>query len=351
MTSKTKLLRLLLLGSFALVVATAVGQAPAAPAPTTPGSPARSVGTVKAIAGTSVTLTTDAGSEVKVSLQPPVTMVRTAPGRKDLQGAAPIQLQDIKPGDRMLVRGKLGDDGSTLVAASAIVMKAEDVAQKQQQERDDWRKRGINGVVKSIDPAAGTISVSTGGLAAKIVSVHVVPNTIIRRYAPDSVKFDDAKISTLAQMNAGDQLRARGDRSPDGNDFTAQEIVSGTFRNLAGTVVSTSAPDNTLTISDLLSKKQVTVKVGQDSQLRKLPPMIAQGMAIRLKGGTPGAPGSAGAAGGPGAMPPGAGAGGPPGGAGFGGPGGPGAAGRGQGDLQQMLARLPASITYRLAKG
>ena len=66
-------------------------------------------------------------------------MVRTAPGRKDLQGAAPIQLQDIKAGDRMLVRGKLGDDGSTLVAASAIVMKAEDVAQKQQQERDDWR--------------------------------------------------------------------------------------------------------------------------------------------------------------------------------------------------------------------
>ena len=96
--------------------------------------------------------------------------------------------------------------------------------------------------MKSIDPAAGTISVSTGGLAAKIVSVHVAPNTIIRRYAPDSVKFDDARISTLAQMNAGDQLRARGDRSPDGNDFTAQEIVSGTFRNLAGTVVSTRPP-------------------------------------------------------------------------------------------------------------
>ena len=38
---------------------------------------------------------------------------------------------------------------------------------------------------------------------------------------------------------------------------------------------------------DLLTKQPVTVKVSQDSQLRKLPQMMAQRIAMRLKGQTP----------------------------------------------------------------
>jgi len=354
------------IASFALLAISAVfSHAQAQPAQAAaPGAAAHSVGTVKAIAGTSVILTTDAGSEVNILVQPPAVMVRTAPGHKDLQGATAIQVQDVKPGDRMLVRGKLSDDGKTIVAASAIVMKHEDIVQKQQQEQDDWRKRGINGVVKSVDAAVGAVTISTGsGATAKSVAIRVSKDTIIRRYAPDSVKFDDAKLTTIDQVKPGDQLRARGDHNADGSEFTAEEIVSGSFRNLAGTVVSADASNGNVTITDLMSKKQVTVKVGPDSQLRKLPAMIAQGIAMRLKGGTPGAaPGApASAAGSPAAGA----AGPPPGGAGMGSGAGLASGGMGSGagrpagglrsggpaDLQQMLSRMPPVTVADLQKG
>jgi hypothetical protein len=44
------------------------------------------------------------------------------------------------------------------------------------------------------------------------------------------VKFADAKPSQLADLRKGDQVRARGDKTPDGSEMTADEIVSGQFR-------------------------------------------------------------------------------------------------------------------------
>lgn len=263
------------------------GQAPPAAAPAS-----ISLGTVKSIAGDSIAITTDAGTELNVTVAAGAKILRTAPGRKDLQGATAIQLTDIQAGDRMLARGKLAEDGKTVLASSVIVMKHEDIAQKQQADEEAWRTRGIAGVVKSVDPAAQTITVSTGGLAAKNILVHVAKTTTLRRYAPDSVKFDDAKPGTFADVKPGDQLRARGDKNADGSEITADEIVSGTFRNIAGTVSSTNAADNTVTIADLLSKKPVTIKINSDSQMHKLPQMMAYGIAARLKGTS-----SAGAAG------------------------------------------------------
>ena len=52
---------------------------------------------------------------------------------------------------------------------------------------------------------------SLGG--KKVVTVHTTKATIVRRYAPDSIQFDEAKPSTLADIKPGDQLRARGDRN------------------------------------------------------------------------------------------------------------------------------------------
>jgi hypothetical protein len=257
-----------------------LGQAAAAPSRV-----AISLGTVKTVSGNSIALTTDAGTELNVTVEPDARLLRTAPGRKDLQGATPIALSDVQAGDRMLARGKLADDGKTVLASSLVVMKREDIAQKQQQEQEDWRNRGVSGVVKSVDPATGTIIISTGGLAAKMIAIKISQSTMLRRYSPDSVKFDDAKPGTLDQIKPGDQLRARGDRSPDGAEVTADEVVSGVFRNIAGTVISADPANNTVTISDLLSKKPVTVKIGPGSQLRELPQMMAIGIAARLKRG------------------------------------------------------------------
>jgi hypothetical protein len=317
-------------------------------------SAARSLGTVKSISGNSITLATDAGAEVNVSIQPDAKLIRTAPGRKDLQGAAPVQLSEIQTGDRMLARGSMAPDGKTILASSVIVMKREDIAQKQEQEQEDWRTRGIAGVVKSVDPAAETITISTGGLVAKTVAIHVSKSTILRRYSPNSIKFDDAKPGSFEQIKAGDQIRARGNRDATSGDIAADEIVSGTFRNIAGTVISTDAATQTVTISDLLSKKPITVKIGADSQLHKIPQMMAMGIAARLKGPAAGANGAAPGAGAPGH----AGQQNSPSGAApsqgawqrraGGGEGGGAARG---GDFQQMLARMPAITIADLQKG
>jgi len=310
---------------------------------------ARSLGTVKSINGKTIVLTTAEG-EVTIQVQDDARLLRIEPGEKDLKNAQPLQLQDLQVGDRILVRGAFGPDGKTLLAASVIAMKQADIATKQAHERDEWQRHGVGGLVIKVDAATGTITISTNAVgAAKDVAVHVSKQTVLRRYATDSVKFDDAKAAPLEQIKLGDQLRARGTRSPDGTGLAADEVVSGTFRNIAGTINGVDAGAGTLTVMDLVTKKPVTVKIGPDAQLRKLPPMVAQRMAVRLKGGAPeaaagGRQGGA-ATGGQTQRAPGGGqnaSGAPSNGA------GPGGAGRG-GDMQ--LSRMPAVTLAELQKG
>src|SRR6266849_6120338 len=325
--------------------------------PTQAAAVARPVGTIKSISGNIIILTTDVGVDVTVQIQEATKLVRIAPGQKDLKDAAPIQLADVQPGDRILVRGKLADDGKSVVAASVIAMKKSDIAEKQSREREEWQKHGFGGLVNSVDAADGTISIGLPSPGEKkSVAVHLSKDTILRRYASDSVKFDDAKPAPLDQIKPGDQLRARGTRSADGAEFTADEIVSGTFRNTAGPISALDASAGTITVQDLVSKKSITVKITAESQLRKLPPPMAQRIAARLKGTPPEAQSSA-------PTPSGAGSvanaeptrkpvGPPPGGAGAGGSSGMGRPGGGGiADLQQMISRMPAATLADLQKG
>jgi len=276
-----------------------------------------------------------------VLVQPSTRVLRMAPGQKDLKDAAPLSLTDLQPGDRMIIRGSLADDGKSVVASSLLVMKKADIEQRQEQEREDWQKRGVGGLVKAIDPASGTVTLSTGAAGSgKTITVRVSKETIVRRYAPESVRFQDAKPATVEQIKSGDQLRARGALSAEGTELSAEEIVFGSFRNIAGTVTAIDSADNTLSVMDLITKKPVSVKITADSQLRKVPPMVAQRIAIRLKGSPPDS--GQGASGGnqsPALKAEQA----------------PGAAGgsrlRGAGDLQQMLSRLPAVTLADLQKG
>jgi hypothetical protein len=317
-----------------------------------PGSASRRIGAIKAIAGNTITLTPDSGPDNTVTVQPETRIVRIAPGEKDLKNATPIQLPDLQVGDRILVAGKASDDNQSLAASSIVVMTHSDLAAQHQKDLQDWQKRGIDGVATTVDAAGGTVTIS---VSSKNVVLHTSKTTVIRRYAPDSVKFDDAKPGTLAEIHAGDQVRARGERSADGGQLTADEIVSGSFRNIAGTVNSVDASSSTVTVHDLLSKKNVTVKITADSQLHQLPAEMAQRMAARLKrtagGAAPdGAPAGAasgsdsGANGQNGHQ---------AGGSGATAGGGNGAARRSGGapDLQQMLGRLPAVALNDLHKG
>lgn len=308
----------------------------AAQAQQTPAS-SRVIGTVASVSGNSVSVKTDAGPVVSVAVPDTANIVRTAPGSKTLTGAAKIALSDVETGDRVLMLVA----GDPPTAKVVVVNKQSDIAARQQQEQADWARRGVGGLVKSVDTAAGTVTITA---TDSTLVIHTAPNTIIRRYAPDSVKFSDAQSSTLAAIQPGDQVTARGDRS--GDDVTAEEIVSGSFRNVAGTVVSTDASAGTLTVKDLVTKRTVMIKTTPDSDLRKLDPQMAQIIAVRLK------------AAGSGAAAPGAGApaGAAPGGGGGqyrgqGGQGGPGAGQGGGNALARVLQRSPEIHVSDLHKG
>jgi len=340
---------------------------------------ARLVGTIKSVSGSALVVTLDSGTDNTLSFADGARIIRAAPGQADLKSAPTIQVSDIQVGDRISVRGQAGDN-SVFVASSALVMAKSDIAQKQQRERDEWRK-GVGGLVKAVDRTAGTITIpnSLAGAGEQMV-IHASPQTEIRRYSPDSVKFEDAKPSTLDQIKPGDQVRARGTKSEDGSEFTAQAIVSGAFKEMAATVASIDPANNRVTVTDLATKQPVTIKVGPDSMLRKLPQMMAAGIAMRLKGismpgGAPtgeGTPAANSVSSGKGAVAGNKVSGGwqreEGGGQGWqhrngvgsvGGPGAPGAPGgvggfrdgKGAPDFQQILARMPAMQLTDLNKG
>jgi Domain of unknown function (DUF5666) len=295
----------------------------------------KSLGAVKSISGKTLVLKTDAGPEVTINLLDGTRVMRLAPGQTDLKSATPMTLPEIQIGDRMLVRGRPGDNDA-LTAISIVVMKQADVAQKQQHDREDWQKRGTGGIVSAIDPAAGSITVAVTPTLSVLVKTS--KDTSFLRYAPASVKFSDAQKGTMDQIKTGDQLRARGNRSADGKELAAEEVISGTFRNIAGTISSIDAANHTITVKDVLAKKSVVITFNADSQLRKLAPQMAQRLAFFLKGGAAAAQGGAPSGG---ATP----AGGSPAAGGAAGPRPAGAP-----DFQQLLSRIPSVTLPELQK-
>src|ERR1700688_1652596 len=132
---------------------------------------AKAVGTVKSINGNSVVLTTDSGAEMTVALTDSTRVLRATPGQTDLKSAIPIQASDIRVGDRVLALGPSGE-GNSFTASTLVVMKQSDIADKQQQEREEWRK-GTDGIVKEVNRAAGTITISNAlASSGKPIVIH-----------------------------------------------------------------------------------------------------------------------------------------------------------------------------------
>ena len=126
-------------------------------------------------------------------------------------------------------------------------------------------------------------------------------------------------------------------RSADSRDLNADEIVSGSFHNIAGTIVSVDASAGILTVHDLAAKQDVQVRVTSQTQMRKLPPPLAQRIAVRLKGEPAGEGPEHGAR---------------PASANEGGRAAEqNAANHSGGDFQQLIGRLPAASLADLQKG
>jgi Cu/Ag efflux protein CusF len=304
-------------------------------------------GTITALNGNTLSVKIDVDGIQQVDVPSTAAILRVAPDAKNLSAAEKIQFSDLAVGDRVSVKADPSGSGPAIQALRIFAVKQSDLALKHQKDREDWQRRGAGGLVKSVDAASGVIVLTSGaGAVAKTVTVHTSKTTILRRYAQASVNPDEALPTPIDAIHVGDQLSARGDKNADGTEIAAEEVISGSFLNIAGTVTSLDAAGSTLTVKDLATKKQVTIHVTAEAQMRRLPDRMATMLAMGLKG-TPG-----GGQGAPsGSTPPasGAWAGGPHNGPPHNGPwGGPG----GQPpDPQQMLSRAPAIQLTDLQKG
>ncbi len=341
MLLSTLVLPLLLLGSQA-----------ATPAQTGPRKADSAVGEVTAVAGPQLTLKSDAGDTLTVAIDEKASLLRAKPGATSLADASPLALEELGVGDRVLVRGRLSEDRRNFTARQVVVMTKGDISQKREAEQAEWRRRGLLGTVTAVDAAKGEITLQPRrGGAGTIVIPTTDRKIAFRRYAPDSVKFSDAKSSRLAEVQVGDQLRALGDRTPDGSQFLAEQLVFGSFRTVVGDVVSVDGAKGLLTLKTEDTPATVSVSVGSDARIRRLPAEMAARLAAPREGSGGGAPGS----GAPGAGAPAAG----PSGPGGPGPGAPGAGGgswgggraREGGGGEDLLERLPAATLAELKAG
>lgn len=312
------------------------------------------IGEVTAIdaAANRLTVKTDAGTSVSVMLNEKTAYMRLAPGEKTLANAVKIQLMDVTLGDRVWARGKVAEDQKSVPAIALVVMTKAALDEKHERERAEWRRRSVAGIVTALNPDTKEITLGMRGrVEATPVLITTAGNVEFRRYAPDSVKFSDARPSSFAELKVGDQLRALGERSADGARFTPEKIVSGSFRTIGGAVTAVNAAASEIKIKDVQSGQPVTIVVSRDSLLRRLPPEMAARLARRgARGGDTGGSGDE-AANAPGANRRETGArpsteGGEgerrPGGAGRWQNGDGARAGRGGFDFQEMLERLPA---------
>lgn len=297
------------------------------------------LGTVTAVNSGEKTFTVKddkTGTEFTVSAENARRFLKVPPGEKDLKKAKAIDASQITVGDRLLARGHKDPSAPKLNALIVIVMTAGELQQRHQAELADWQKRGTHGTLASVDAAAKQLTMTertpTG---PQTVTVVTTPTTQFTRYAKNSVKYSDAKPSTFAALQPGDQLRVLGDKSADGTKITAEQILSGAFETVPATIVSISPDGKQLQATNIRTRQPLTVTLTDESAIRRLPPAMAEGLARRMRGGSAGANGAA-----PGSAPP---------------PNepaaGPRPAGGANGDMSQILERLPKASVSDLKPG
>lgn len=315
-------------GVFALVF----GQTPEAVKPSVIS------GDVVSITATSIVVKAKTGN-VDVAVTHKTEFKKVTAENPSIKTAIAATATDIGVGDKLMVTGIMNADGKSLPARAVYLMSKSDIAQKQAKDAEKWRTRGIAGRVTAVNAQTSQLTVEIRGLVGSSTMVLTPKaDAVFHRYAPDSIKFEEALNSSLSEVKQGDMIRALGDKSADGTSFSAEEVVTGAFQTIAGTVKSIDAEKKEVVITDLQTKKDVTVVIGTASMMKRFPAEMAE----RLAGG---------AMAGGGLRPPGQGqptAGGPPVGGGQGRPAGvsgqgrPGFGGQGaSGGIDDMLERFP----------
>ena len=274
---------------FSLSTISILAQTPTpSPAPALSGIKANlAAGEVKAISTSDnkITLKTTDG-EIDVLLTPTTSYKKVLPEKPSLKDAVETNLSEIGVGDKVVVTGTVSADKKTIPAKTFLLMTKSDLSKKVAAEREMWRTRGISGRVESVDFKTQTITVVSRGMAGE-TKIAVTPKEAIsyRRYSSESVKYADAKESSLAEIKAGDQIRALGDKGADGLTFKAEQILTGSFKTVAGKITAIDLAKNEITIADAQSKKPIVIALNSNSVMKKFPTELAQMMAMRMAGG------------------------------------------------------------------
>ncbi len=274
--------------------------------------------------------------ELNVALTDKTEYKRVPADNPSLKAAVAAAFAEIGTGDKLMVLGMMSEDKKSLLAKSVYLMTKSDIASRQQKDKERWTTRGVSGKIKTVNADTSQITIEVSGIGgATPVVITPKPDVKYKRYAQNSIKYDEAQTSSFADMKPGDVLRAVGDKSADGASFAAEEILAGSFQTVAGTVKTIDAAKNEVVITDLQTKKDVTVELGSASLLKKFPEQMAQMMAARQAGAAgAGGQGQGRPAGAGGGQPGGARPGGGQGGGGFGG-------GQRGGGIDEMLERFP----------
>jgi len=239
--------------------------------------------------------------------------VAVTPGERDLTKAKPAVVTDIVVGDRIMATFVAG-----LTPARRIVLiTGRDIAKRNEAERQDWKTRGVSGIVSAVDGDQILLELRTPE-GSHTVTVTVNAKTRIRRYAPDSVRFANALVSTTAEISKGDQLQTRGVQSDDHTKATAEDVVFGTFLTKLGTVTAVNREAGEIRLLEAKTKQSLTIHISAASQMKMMPDMRAM-----MFGGKPADHGATSPAPQP----------------------------RGKFDLQQLLERLPAATIDEVKVG
>ncbi len=237
-------------------------------------------GEVVTVAPGKIVLQTKDGT-IDVVLADKTQYKRIPPENPILPAAVPSKFDEIGVGDKLLVTGVVAADKKSVPAKAVYLLSKSDIAEKNVKEQEQWRTRGISGQVKAVDPQSKAITVSVRGVAGT-TNVTVTPkdNAKILRYAPDSVNYNEAKTSAVTDIKTGDMIRALGDKSADGTTLSAEEVVSGAFQTIAGTITAINPEKNEITINDIQTKKDITIALGKNTVAKQFPAEMAQRLAM-----------------------------------------------------------------------
>ncbi|MEO8369653.1 MAG: hypothetical protein ABI806_10660 [Candidatus Solibacter sp.] len=228
------------------------------------------LGTVTGFKPFEILLKSDSGENVATRFGADTEVMLVPPGERDFSKATRAEVTDILAGDRVMASYVAGMPEARRI----VLITSRDISKRNEAEKLDWQVRGINGLALSHNGNEVTVLVRTPEGNHEAV-VTVTGKTNIRRYAPDSIKFTQAVSSTVAEIAAGDQVRARGAKSEDGKTLVADDVVFGTFLTRMGAITAVRRDQNEIDIQDVTTKKPFTIHIAGDSQMKKMPDLRA----------------------------------------------------------------------------